>query len=182
LEEYAEKVRRQNLKMMVGNVPVYRAPDDVFTSMQAGARNGEAESNCTTHTFDPVPFEALGLAGAKVTRTDWDSPGGCADHGASRVQRFIVAPIDRIVALVEWNFPADGGGISQSSSAINTSLGAVPAVLAGLSSDSGASCWRMTWQSSKISYEMIMCEPSFRADAPKRMLDMGTGVVAAAPR
>jgi len=37
LEEYAEKLRRQNLKMTLGNVPVYRDPEGSFKAMQAMA-------------------------------------------------------------------------------------------------------------------------------------------------
>jgi hypothetical protein len=182
LEDYAEKLRRQNLKMMLGNVPVYRGPEGSFKAMLAMATSSDAPSDCAKHSFQPVPVAALGLAGARVARTDWDSPSRCSDGRASRVTRIIAAPGDKIISLTEWDFGADGGGIMQSSSAVNTSLHGVPAVLMGSSSDSGASCWRMTWQSSIISYEMTMCEPLFRADAPQEMLDMGSGVAAAMPR
>jgi len=182
LEEYAEKLRRQNLKMTLGNVPVYRGPEGSFKAMQAMAMSSDAPSDCAKHSFEPVPAAALGLAGARIARTDWDSPSRCSDRRASRVTRVIVAPGDKIVSLTEWDFGADGGGITQSSSAVNASLHGVPAVLVGSSSDSGASCWRMTWQSSMISYEMTMCEASFRVDAPQAMLDMGTGVAAVMPR
>ena len=143
-QEHVEKFRRENLKMMLGNVPVYRVPEGAIRTARSYTASDEPQSECATHSFESVPLSALGLAGAKVMRTDWDSPMGCQDRLGTRVRRIIVDPSDRLVSLTEWDFVTEGGAVGQSSTAINGSLDGIPSVLAGLSDDTGASCWKMT--------------------------------------
>ena len=103
--------------------------------------------------------------GRHSARTTWPR-GWCESSGKATKQ----------LAITEWDYLADGGGVMQVAEYVNATINGAPAVLIAEQDSGGRALWTLTWTVNGKNFIVNIFEPRFEKSTQALALSVTTSI------